>query len=89
MTALAYLMLLAGLVTAGLLIDKLWVRVLHPNMAHRFGWEPLPADSEIPTGWCLGSAAAVTVSAGTRSGMVKGTENSIASSPPSCTSDSR
>lgn len=64
MTALAYLMLLAGLVTAGLLIDKLWVRVLHPKLAQHFDWEPLPADSEIPTGWCLGSAAAVTVSSG-------------------------
>lgn len=64
MTALAYLMLLAGLVTAGLLIDKLWVRVLHPKLAQHFDWEPLPAESEIPTDWCLGSAAAVTVSAG-------------------------
>lgn len=64
MTALAYLMMLAGVVTAALLIDKLWVRVLHPNLAQRLGWEPLPADSEIPTGWCLGSAGAVTVSAG-------------------------
>lgn len=64
MTALAYLMLLAGLVTTALLIDKLWVRVLHPNLAQRFGWEPLPADSEIPTGWCLGSAGAITISAG-------------------------
>ena len=64
MTALAYLMLLAGVVTAALLIDKLWVRVLHPNLAQRFGWEPLPADSEIPTGWCLGSAGAITISAG-------------------------
>ena len=64
MTALASLMLLAGLVTAALLIDKLWVRVLHPRLAQRFNWEPLPADSEIPTGWCLGSAGAITVSAG-------------------------
>lgn len=64
MTALAYLMLLAGVVTAALLIDKLWVRVLHPRLAQRFGWESLPADSEIPTGWCLGFAGAVTVSAG-------------------------
>ncbi len=64
MTALASLMMLAGVVTAALLIDKLWVRVLHPNLAQRFGWEPLPADSEIPTGWCLGSAGAITISAG-------------------------
>ncbi|USY23977.1 hypothetical protein NIZ92_11650 [Alcaligenes sp. 1735tsa3] len=64
MTALAYLMLLAGLVTAALLIDKLWVRVLHPRLAQRFNWAPLPTDSEIPTGWCLGSAGAVTVAAG-------------------------
>ncbi|WP_368928660.1 hypothetical protein [Alcaligenes faecalis] len=64
MTALAYLMLLAGLVTAGLLIDKLWVRVLHPKLAQRFGWKPLPSDSEIPTDWCLGFACVITVSAG-------------------------
>nr|BDD43679.1 hypothetical protein 14 [Pseudomonadaceae bacterium] len=64
MTALAYLMLLAGLVTAGLLVDKLWVRVLHPKLAQHFDWEPLPANSEIPTDWCLGFAFVITVSAG-------------------------
>lgn len=64
MTALAYFMLLAGVVTTALIIDKLWVRVLRPKLSLRFNWEPLPADSEIPTGWCLGSAFVITVSAG-------------------------